>query len=270
MDFICKSPESVLKSLSDWFNCPESDIISILKRDWETEFIKARKKADDYYYINDFDSNDDELLEHFGLFIANKGFGDYYITHKSVNIHWFHGSRVIDISSFESEGILPLTEIFPRITALIDSIAQRLGIKACEDTKSSLIKQRIEIKFGNAIDHGPCAMLMYEATIDSDNYKCHSYIDEPEIVSDYVTLKYGKSSNKITSEFKRITKPVVIEFIETRDCKDSSVMDVVIIAALTYMYEVLHNEEKSLDANIGHSEYGKKVSPDRIVDITVL
>lgn len=268
MDFICKTPESVLKSLSDWFNCSVSDIIAILSKDWESEYESAIKQREKHYY--DFDEDDDKIYEDFGIYILYKGFTDYPITHKTVNIHWFHGSRVIDANSFKSEGILPLIDMLPKIRELIDSIATRLGIPICEDTESSWTKQRIEFKLENAADHGPCAMLMYEAAINANVFYCHSYIDEPEIVSDYALAKYGKAGDEIVSEFKRMSKPVVVEFIEVIDCNEPSVMDEILRAALTYMYDYLHNEEKSINGNTCYSGYGRTVSQDRIIDIIVL
>ncbi len=270
MDFICKSPESVLKSLSDWFDCSLSDIKNDLSKDWISEYENAVEQRDKHYYEYGFDEDDDKIYEDFGIYLLYKGFGDYPITHKSVNIHWFHGSRVIDTNSFKKRGILPLTDILFQITELIDSIAQRLEIPICENTESSWTNQRIEIKLNSAIDHGPCAMLMYEASINANAFSCHSYIDEPEIVSDYAIAKYGEAGNEIVAEFKRITKPVVVEFLEVRDCKDSTAMDEILRAALTYMYDYIHNEEIGLHGNTCYSGCGKTVAQDRIIDVIVL
>lgn len=270
MDFICKSPETVLRSLSDWFNCSVSDIITILSKDWDSEYESAVKQRDKHYYDYDFDEDDDKIYEDFGIYILYKGFTDYPISHKTVNIHWFHGSRVIDTNSFINRGILPLTSILPQITELIDSIAQHLEIPICENTKSSWKNQRIEIKLNSAIDHGPCAMLMYEASIDANAFSCHSYIDEPEIVSDYAIAKYGEAGNEIVAEFKRISNPVVVEFIEVKDCKDPTAMDEILRAALTYMYDYIHNEEIGLNDNTCYSGCGRSVSKDRIMDVIVL
>lgn len=270
MDFICKSPESVLKSLSDWFDCSLSDIKTILSKDWISEYESVVEQRDKHYYEYGFDEDDDKIYEDFGIYLLYKGFGDYPISHKSVNIHWFHGSRVIDTNSFKIGGILPLTNMLPKIKELIDSIAQRLGIPICEDTESSWTKQRIEIKLNSAIDHGPCAMLMYEASINANAFSCHSYIDEPEIVSDYAIAKYGEAGNEIIAEFKRISKPVVVEFIEVKDCKDPTAMDEILRAALTYMYDFIHNEEIGLNDNTCYSGCGRSVSKDRIIDVIVL
>lgn len=270
MDFICKSPETVLRSLSDWFNCSVSDIITILSKDWDSEYESAVKQRDKHYYEYGFDEDDGKIYEDFGIYLLYKGFGDYPIFHKSVNVHWFHGSRVIDTNSFINRGILPLTSILPQITELIDSIAQYLEIPICENTKSSWKNQRIEIKLNSAIDHGPCAMLMYEASIDANAFSCHSYIDEPEIVSDYAIAKYGEAGNEIVAEFKRISKPVVVEFIEVKDCKDPTAMDEILRAALTYMYDYIHNEEIGLNDNTCYSGCGRSVSKDRIIDVIVL
>ena len=270
MDFICKSPETVLRSLSDWFNCSVSDIITILSKDWDSEYESAVKQRDKHYYDYDFDEDDDKIYEDFGIYLLYKGFGDYPISHKSVNVHWFHGSRVIDTNSFINRGILPLTSILPQITELIDSIAQHLEIPICENTKSSWTNQRIEIKLNSAIDHGPCAMLMYEASIDANAFSCHSYIDEPEIVSDYAIAKYGEAGNEIVAEFKRISNPVVVEFLEVRDCKEPTAMDEILRAALTYIYDYIHKEEIGPHDNTCYSGCGRSVSKDRIIDVIVL
>ena len=270
MDFICKSPETVLRSLSDWFNCSVSDIITILSKDWDSEYESAVKQRDKHYYEYGFDEDDDKIYEDFGIYLLYKGFGDYPISHKSVNVHWFHGSRVIDTNSFINRGILPLTSILPQITELIDSIAQYLEIPICENTKSSWKNQRIEIKLNSAIDHGPCAMLMYEASIDANAFSCHSYIDEPEIVSDYAIAKYGEAGNEIVAEFKRISNPVVVEFLEVRDCKEPTAMDEILRAALTYIYDYIHKEEIGPHDNTCYSGCGRSVSKDRIIDVIVL
>lgn len=49
-----------------------------------------------------------------------------------------------------------------------------------------------------------------------------------------------------------------------------SVMDEILRAALTYMYNYLHDEEKSLNANTCYLGYGRTVSQDRIIDIIAL
>ena len=272
MDFLCKSPETILQSLSDWFDCPISETISILKEDWATKFNTALKDKDDSLYKYDFDEEDERIYEDFGIYVLYKGFADYTIINKEVNIHWFHGSRVVDVETFRNNGIIPLQNIFPTIKTLIDDIAKQLNISECnlDSSWKDQKKELLQLKMNNDVDKGPCAMLMYEAVVNADAFSCHSYIDEPEIISDYSIGKYGEDGNLIISEFKRITKPVVVEFIEQINGSDKTKMDYIVSTALTYMYRYIHNEDLDWQCNTCFSGYGKFIPPERIIDIIVL
>lgn len=90
-------------------------------------------------------------------------------------------------------GILPLSEMYPKITQMVDDIAWKLSIKAKECTSEiqQHNKMLADLKLNDARIHGgPFAMLMSEASTTPQAFGCHNYIDEPEFIANYAFMKY--------------------------------------------------------------------------------
>lgn len=241
-------------------------LISILHQDWETRY--------DLYIHNHslIDPYVDLEYSDLGEFIISSTVGNYNTISNRPKIHWFHGTRVIDINSFKRNGILPLNEIYPRITETIDDIAKSMGIYKVPITTDlqKIRRELIDNKMSYSGDLGPCAMLLYDAVINAKSYGCHEYTIEPEIVRDYTELEYGDQSSKVLSEYIRVSKPAVVEFIEPTNAIDKADFDHIIGTVFTYLYYLHHNKSVDIMCNTCFTGNGKAVPPENIVSITLL
>ena len=255
LNFICKDFNSALQSLSQITRVLEDKIISILEYDWENQYEK-----DDIMLIqNDF--YEEPFLEDFGDYILLNGFPDVRLTTERPSIHWFHGARSISPDDYLRLGILLLSEMYPKITQMVDDIASKIEIKSRE-CKSELQKHHkwfAELKLNNSQYHGgPFAMLMYEASTIPEAFGNHSYVDEPEIITDYAKMMYDTDAEIILLEFKRISTPIIVEFIEPKDSEHIS-LKILASTIIQYLYRKLHKENVGLHGNICFSNNGKSI-----------
>ena len=92
-------------------------------------------------------------------------------------IHWFHGTRSANPSSFEERGIIPLNQILPELQQALDKLAEEHNIP--QATKISKNHGHhaflMSIKKQSNVDQGPCAMLNLEAVTNAAQYDCHDY-----------------------------------------------------------------------------------------------
>lgn len=263
MDFICKDYNSALRSLSQTIGVSEEIIISVLEHDWEKQYEK-----DERIFIQS-NAPEDSFINDFGEYILMNGFPDARLTIERPTIHWFHGARAIVPDDYLHYGILPLSEMYPKVRQMVDDIALKLNIKSRE-CKSKLQKHHkwlAELKLNDSKIHGgPFAMLMYEAAATPEAFGNHSYIDEPEIISDYAYMMYDTDAEIILSEFKRISIPIVVEFIEPSDTENLS-LKLLITTVIQYLYRIIHKEELGLCENTCFSNRGQAIPSDLIVKI---
>lgn len=264
MDFICKNFSSALHSLSQLLGISEDKIISVLEYDWKKQFeIEANKF---------FESNapEESFPDDFGEYIFLNGFPDARLPENRPTVHWFHGARAIEPQYYLRDGILPLSEIYPRIRLMVDSIASKLNltIKECKSSRQEHNKRLADLKLKDASIHGgPFAMLMYEAAAYPEVFGQHSYIEDPEIISQYAYMMYDTDAYLILAEFKRISSPIVVEFIEPLNSAKLISLDILAETVIQYLYRRIHKEKVGIHGNICFSNSGQTVSADLIVKI---
>lgn len=263
MDFVCKDFDSALHSLSQIMGVSEDKIISILEYDWEKQYENDERSfiQNGVYEV--------PFPDDFGDYILLNGFPDPRFTDEHPTIHWFHGARSIFPDDYLHYGILPLLEMYPKIKQMVDDIALKLNIKSRE-CKSELQKRHkwlAEFKINDSKSHGgPFAMLMYEAAAFPETFGNHSYIDEPEIISNYAYMMYDTDADIILSEFKENSFPIIVEFIGSGDTEHLSLKHLS-STVIQYLYYIIHNEELELCGNICFSNNGKTIPSDLIVKI---
>lgn len=264
MDFICKDFNTALQSLSQVISVSEGKIISVLEYNWEKQFETEYRD-----FINS-NAPEDSFPDDFGEYILLNGFPDARLTIKRPTIYWFHGARTINPGDYICNGILPLSEIYPIIKSMVDGIASRLKLKS-KECKSDLQKHNkwlAELKLNDSKIHGgPFAMLMYEAAAIPEAFGNHSYIDEPEIISNYAYMMYDTDANMILAEFKRISSPIIVEFKEPDNTTKPVPLKLLITTVIHYLYSKIHNEKIGLHGNICFSNNGQAVSENLIVNI---
>lgn len=152
---------------------------------------------------------------------------------------------------------------------MVDDIALKMNIKANECTSELQRNNKwlAEMKLSDARIHGgPFAMLMFEASTTSQAFGCHDYIDEPEIIANYAYMKYDNEADIILEEFKKLSVPIIVEFIEPSN-NDSISLKLLIATAIHYLYRIIHNEDIGLHSNICFSNNGNSIPSDLIVKI---
>ena len=264
MDYICKDFDSTLYSLSQVVGISEFAIKSILEDDWETRFDKECER---YEYI-DF-PEDEGFSYDFGDYIYLNAFKNRKASCHRPIVHWFHGARTINGSDYLRYGILPLKEVYPMIQKMVDSIAQGLHIapKECCSNLQNHNKRLLDFKLNDNIQGGPFAMLMYDAAASPDEFNNHSYIDEPEIISNYAYMLYDKEADIILSEFKKKSVPVIVEFIEPDDTINPISVTNLVTTSIHYLYRIIHKQNIGLQGNICFSNNGRVIPASSIVNV---
>lgn len=255
LDFICKDFNSALQSLSQVIDVSEDKIISVLKYNWEKQF--------EIEYGNFSKSNAPEgsFPDDFGEYIFLNGFPNIRLPKDRPTVHWFHGSRAIEPQNYLNDGILPLSEMYPRITLMIDGIASRLNlaVKECKSDWQKHNKWLADMKLKNAGIHGgPFAMLMYEAAANPKYFGNHNYIHEPEIISNYAYMMYDTDADLILTEFKKNSSPIIVEFKEPDNAVDFISLNILVTTAIYYLYCRIHKEEIGINGNICFSNNGQR------------
>ena len=267
MDFICKDFNSALHSLSQVIGVSEDKIMSTLRYDWDKQY------SIEHEIFLKSNASEESFSSDFGEYIFLNGFPGTILPEERPTIHWFHGARAIEPNSYLHEGILPLSEIYPRIRLMVDNIASRLNltVKECKSDWQKHNKWLAELKLNDARRHGgPCAMLMYEAAATPEYFSNHSYIEEPEIISNYAYMMYDTDADLILAEFKRISSPIIVEFKEPDNAAELISLTDLITTNIQYLYFRMHNEEIGINGNICFSNSGQAVSANSIVKIYLI
>ena len=264
MDFICRDFNSALHSLSQVIGISESEITSVLEYNWDKQF------EIEYKTFIESNASEESFPDDFGEYILLNGFPEVKLPVNRPTVHWFHGARAINSNGYLQDGIFPLSEMYPRIKLTIDDIASRLNI-AAKECKSNLQKHNkwlVEMKISDSKIHGgPFAMLMYEASSTPEVFGNHSYIEEPEIISNYAYMMYDTDADLILTEFKRISSPIIIEFIEPDNADALLSLRLLITTVLQYLYSKIHKEKIGLYCNTCFSNNGQIIPANLIVQI---
>lgn len=263
MEFICKDYNTTIYSLAQVIGVSQGDIAIVLKQDWEIIYEKEHDR-----FINHGLPKED-FIDDFGEFILFKGFPNAKIAPIRPTVHWFHGARTTNPNDYLKLGILPLSEMYPKIKYIVDSIAASLNLKAskCTSDIQKLCKSQIDMKLSDSSIHGgPFAMLMYEASAKAKYFDNYNYIDMPEIIVDYAYMKYGQKANSILEEFRRISSSIIVEFIEPHENDTISIFNL-ITTAIIYLYCKAHNKIIGCNGNICFTNKGKPILSNLIVNI---
>ena len=263
MEFICKDFSTVLTSLSQVIGISEERIISTLEYNWDKQY------EIDYNAFIHSDLPDDSISDDFGEYILQNAFPNAELLIERPTVHWFHGARSMNPDDYLTYGILPLSEMYPKITQMVDDIACKLSIKVkdCTSEIQRHNKWLTELKLSDARIHGgPFAMLMFEASTTPQAFGCHDYTDEPEIVANYAYVKYDNEADAILEKYKRLSVPIIVEFLEPSN-NDSISVRLLVATAIHYLYRIINNEEPGLHSNICFSNNGEPIPSTLIVGI---
>jgi len=263
LEFICKDYYTALYSLSQVIDVPQNEIVSVLEHNWANIYEL------EYTTFIQNDLSDEMMVDDFGEYILLKGFSKDKITNIRPTVHWFHGTRAINIDGYLKYGILPLSITYSKIKNIIDYIASAYGFNPSENTSEFQQQNKwlTEIKLKDSKTHGgPFAMLMYEAVAMPKMFGNHSYIDEPEIISNYAYMTYDKNADTILAEYRRISYPIIIEFTEPT-FQEHTPLELLVTTVIKYLYHIIHNDELGINCNICFSNDGKIVPPELIVQI---
>lgn len=255
MEIICSSPSTACSTLQSWFQCTESEIKNFLRTNWMQKYEQTGQ-----FYDTDFE---DYLYK-----CALKRFTP---TQNVSRIHWFHGTRSTNPSSFKERGIIPLNQILPELQWKLDSLAEKHGIPQATKISENHGHHAflMSLKKQNDMDQGPCAMLNLEAVTNATQYDCHDYIDMPEIIEDYAYVKYGDYAEKLLSIYRKIASPIVVEFWCTPEDLNCPKPCHVIGTVLLYLYMAMHKYEDVSwsGCNTCYSGCGNIVDPSQIIRV---
>jgi hypothetical protein len=154
--------------------------------------------------------------EDFPNFLYQKFLGDNKIKPNHVSrIHWFHGTRSFSETSFLNEGILPLNQILMKILEQIDHLARKTGITPDVTTSKNDNRHSFGLfveKTENPMHWGPYGVLIRDALVNPKLYNCHDYIGVPEIIEDYMNIKYSSNYDSLFDAYLKETYSYIIEY----------------------------------------------------------
>ena len=261
MDIICRSLDTAIETLANWFQCSKNHIVDYLSYNWWEKFETYLE-----YCLEQ--ENHDGYNTYFGEFLyynLNKPHTSINIS--EVRIHWFHGTRCLEKGVYDC-GIRPLQEIFPYIKEMLDKLAFENGISfQKENVNFRHFQNLIFHKFNNDGDKGPCAVLNYDTLINPQKYGFHDYIKSPEIIEDYAYSAYGINGDALLEIYRNITQPAIVEFYTfVKDANNMGIEHIIGIL-MEYVYYTLHNLEVGLTCNTCYTGKGKGIAKEQILNI---
>jgi len=178
-------------------------------------------------------------------------------------MHLVHGTRTVDPTSFEREGILPLGKMVDRIWRMLRDLCPEM-------TDSEWARFRGDVEVGNKFDaawlyqhkvgrpslHGPYGSLVREHTCYPIAGE-HDYLASPEIIEDIARC----SSFDLQERFNAAAKKCTVTF------QERVVPLPAIEAALLYVYSKTRGETLSRASIYGHDCRGVGVEPHDIVAV---
>lgn len=147
-------------------------------------------------YDNDFVDKDYVYRE-----VADK-FGEPRSPFKAI---WFHGTRGHDVRSFYSEGLLPKSEVGPRILDRLTSLSE--GLENSGDYPNSLSLSAKQADF----DEGPFGFLIRDAVVHSLGF-AGNFTQCSELVEDLAGTLLGENYEKLVDRYYEESSPYVVAF----------------------------------------------------------
>lgn len=237
----CENYNAILNSIENIFDVERKEVKDFLKNiNLDKIFQNEEIYLDHYEYLYK------EFIQKFGVPI------------KEIKAYWFHNTRVPINTNF-SEGILPLQLAIPKIEKIIEDIAMNLGIN--QNKESLLFCNIIQHKLKTETDAGPWGFLIKDFALEVP-YGIHDYLKCPEVVEDIVGFRYKKQYEEILNEFNRRTVPCIIKFRNDKVFHSNKLAYVIY-----YLYHKENNLEIDRHCNTNTSNYGQKISFDKIEKI---
>lgn len=230
----CSCPESAKKSLSKIFNVTEEQLLTLIRS------------------VNPYDSDYQPPQE----VIYDQVYEQFGAPDSTIQITWFHGTRVEDQNSFYKHGILPKTAAKEFIEPKLKELAA--GLESSGDNPFSM---SLTGKQGEH-DEGPFAFLIKDVAIHAPG-ATHSYVKAPEMVEDISGILLGENFSQLVDRYQKITTPYIVTFIA--DSKGYELP-----YALWYL-KLLEDGESDIDAadaaNTGFCADGNIISPEQIQNV---
>lgn len=247
MTLDCENFDTCILSLARITSVAPTDIVSML----------SEMDLDKKYSSNDIvDPPDRFLLYHLKE--------EHKVTTAFTSSYWFHNSRVKKGTDFKI-GILPLGLILKEVTDLIDSLAKTITLsdfgKSIEG--SSNAGYHFGTKVADKNHWGPYAFLVRQTAIQRPP-GFHDYLKMPEIVHDYIGLRYHHIKAELEEKYYKSTESCIVKF------KLNKNEEYLIGKALYYMYLILRGEDLCVDSNTCHDNKGEIIDAGCIHKIEYL
>jgi len=178
---------------------------------------------------------------------------------ETLDILWFHGTRVFDIDKFRELGVLPKTQAKAYVESLLKCLSTGIVLSGENPFVMSMSGK------DGPHDEGPFAFLIKDIAINAPRPN-HNYTKTPEMVEDIAGSWFGENYSELVERFKEKTEPSIISFYAKAKGHELS-------AALFYMKLILDGESEidaGSSANIFFDSEGEIITPDRIKDIELL
>ena len=233
----CSSYETAKASLEEIFSISEKGLVALLKS--SNPYDQENLPPEDALY--------------------NYVCGSIGYPKDSINVLWFHGTRVEDESLFYEHGILTKTDAREFIEPKLKQIADGLTRAGSNPFSSSLSGKN------GQNDEGPFAFLIRELAIQAPS-PCHNYLDAPELVEDLAGIMLGQNYMQLVDRFKNVTRPCVVAFLA--QSKGYEIQKVLLYVKLVVDGEA--DLEAASIANTFYNSEGVTISPDRIQSVEII
>jgi hypothetical protein len=250
----CESYASSIKCLAETYAAKISDV---------GDFLSAFDLDLEYQKRNISVSGDEYLT---GVFQVQ--FGNPVRVWNKIN--WFHLTRVPSNTNF-AEGILPLRLALPKIwraiIAVLDDTRKKAVLERLRDT--GVPDFQYSLKAGDALHHGPYAMLVRESAFHSAEMGNHDYLRIPEIIEDICNGYEKQTGESILDEVANSLKPCIVKF-ENPECEDGEDGRHLMRALLYYCWSKCRDEELCYLANTCFDAQSKTIPRSAIQKIEFL
>jgi hypothetical protein len=173
---------------------------------------------------------------------------------------WFHGTRVIETSSFFDAGLMPKSYSYKALEPLLNDLAW--DIKYANNGQSMFALPRFGKSQLGLDDEGPFATLFKQKASNAD----YHFTQCPEAVEDIAETLVGSNFPRLTEKFIAISRPAIVEFIGLANLESLE-------NALLYLHQIIHGESESEAAQLIDDYYqgeGKVIPGKRIKAIHFL
>jgi hypothetical protein len=192
------------------------------------------------------------------------------VPHVPAEIHWFHGTRVLQPDSLRA-GIRPLNEQIEQIWQDLCGLAQRWVSehewntfrRTVETTDSSETSVRYRHRLSNQTDLGPHAVLVRDALMDPERFCGVNYLQTPETIEDICLSFQQKFGHNLLAWFQESSRACIVKFRDEQPRPDA------IAAAAAYVWCIVRGEQCVL-CNTCYEANGKSISGTQILEVVIV